>query len=133
LFSDPKTPQARLLLNSKANCSFGKNVQQGSRVSLIIYEIIPWGLLGREGITRPCSTLSLSHIYLIKHTETSEFVYPRKVFLSVLRKYVYLCQDAMPQLLEPKKCYEWFWVAWDAIPQPIFKPLQQLLDHGYKP
>lgn len=35
-------------------------------------------------------------------------------------------------MLEPKKCDGWFWVKWPDIPQPVFKPLQQMLG-SYQP
>eukprot|EP00249_Psilotum_nudum_P007860 c20871_g1_i1 orf=162-584(+) len=36
-----------------------------------------------------------------------------------------------PQNLEPDKCDGWDWVEWPHIPQPVFMPLQSLIDSGY--
>jgi 8-oxo-dGTP diphosphatase len=38
-----------------------------------------------------------------------------------------------PQLLEPEKCEQWAWFAWDNLPQPLFIPIQNLLKQGYNP
>lgn len=38
-----------------------------------------------------------------------------------------------PRVLEPEKCAEWRWCAWDAIPEPRFLSLQHLLQQGYRP
>lgn len=38
-----------------------------------------------------------------------------------------------PQNLEPDKCEGWAWFSWDALPQPLFKPLQTLVSIGWKP
>jgi hypothetical protein len=42
-------------------------------------------------------------------------------------------QDAEAVVLEPNKCRGWYWVEWGKLPGPLFKPLQQLVDHGYVP
>ena len=42
-------------------------------------------------------------------------------------------QDAEPQLLEPDKCIGWQWVQWPDVPEPVFAPLQQLLQSVYSP
>ena len=42
-------------------------------------------------------------------------------------------QDAEPQVLEPDKCVGWEWAPWDSVPQPVFLPLQLLLDSAYDP
>lgn len=40
--------------------------------------------------------------------------------------------DQTPQILEPDKTQEWRWFSQDALPSPLFSPLQQLLDRfGY--
>jgi len=43
------------------------------------------------------------------------------------------CLQGEPQRLEPHKCAGWHWVAWQALPQPLFAPLQQLVDSGWMP
>jgi 8-oxo-dGTP diphosphatase len=35
------------------------------------------------------------------------------------------------QLLEPSKCEKWEWVEWNALPQPLFKPLESLITLGH--
>jgi len=38
-----------------------------------------------------------------------------------------------PRVCEPDKCAEWQWFAWDALPSPLFLPIQHLLAQGYRP
>lgn len=35
--------------------------------------------------------------------------------------------------MEPDKCEKWEWVEWDSLPQPLFIPIQHLVDQGYNP
>ncbi len=35
-----------------------------------------------------------------------------------------------PQLLEPEKCTEWRWFAFDALSSPLFLPVSNMLAHG---
>ena len=32
-----------------------------------------------------------------------------------------------PRLCEPDKCHRWQWFPWDALPQPLFAPLENLI------
>lgn len=38
-----------------------------------------------------------------------------------------------PRTLEPDKCAGWQWFSWDALPAPLFAPLQSLVDQGFRP
>jgi 8-oxo-dGTP diphosphatase len=38
-----------------------------------------------------------------------------------------------PQLLEPEKCETWEWFPWNALPRPLFLPIENLLQTGYDP
>lgn len=44
-------------------------------------------------------------------------------------------QGADAQLMEPDKCSKWCWVMWEDLKlhKPLFQPLQQLVQRGYKP
>ncbi|CAK0783095.1 hypothetical protein CVIRNUC_006290 [Coccomyxa viridis] len=44
-----------------------------------------------------------------------------------------VAQASQPQVLEPDKCEDWIWAPWGSIPQPVFLPLQLLLDSSYSP
>ena len=33
-----------------------------------------------------------------------------------------------PEVLEPNKCERWEWFEWDNLPQPLFRPVQNLID-----
>ncbi|MFA6414724.1 MAG: NUDIX hydrolase [Candidatus Paceibacterota bacterium] len=37
------------------------------------------------------------------------------------------------KIMEPDKCDEWRWVNWDALPEPLFIPISNLLTQGYSP
>jgi 8-oxo-dGTP diphosphatase len=37
------------------------------------------------------------------------------------------------QTMEPHKCEEWRWFDWDALPRPIFLPLENVLKTGFTP
>ncbi len=48
------------------------------------------------------------------------------------RRYVTLfciarIEDQEPTVCEPAKCESWEWFSWDALPQPLFKPIQSLI------
>ena len=36
-----------------------------------------------------------------------------------------------PVVMEPEKCDEWKWFAWDDLPEPLFLPLQNLVRQGF--
>jgi 8-oxo-dGTP diphosphatase len=38
-----------------------------------------------------------------------------------------------PQNLEPQKCDGWEWFDWDALPAPLFLPLEALRQTGFRP
>ncbi len=41
--------------------------------------------------------------------------------------------EGEPQVMEPEKCFEWGWFAWDEMPEPLFLPIRHLLEQGYSP
>ena len=60
------------------------------------------------------------------------------IFPEVVRHYVtlFVCAESpqgTPLLLEPSKCAEWSWFAWHALPRPLFRPLESLLQTGFDP
>ena len=46
---------------------------------------------------------------------------------------IVLLATGTPQNLEPYKCEGWAWFRWDALPEPLFAPLQALVARGYVP
>jgi len=38
-----------------------------------------------------------------------------------------------PQTTEPDKIGDWKWFSWDALPEPLFLPLKNLLKKGFNP
>lgn len=41
--------------------------------------------------------------------------------------------SGVPDNREPHKCEGWSWFAWDALPSPLFAPLQTLVDANFRP
>ncbi|HBX16159.1 MAG: hypothetical protein UT86_C0013G0001 [Candidatus Magasanikbacteria bacterium GW2011_GWC2_40_17] len=37
------------------------------------------------------------------------------------------------KIMEPEKCEQWGWFAWDNIPRPLFIPLDNLIKQGFNP
>jgi len=60
------------------------------------------------------------------------------IFPSEQKHYVTLfiiadCPAGTPELLEPAKCEGWVWCDWAALPEPLFLPLQNLLQQRFNP
>lgn len=60
------------------------------------------------------------------------------LFVAERRHYVtlYVIADAPqgdPVVREPEKCAEWRWCEWDALPGPLFLPIENLRAQGYRP
>jgi 8-oxo-dGTP diphosphatase len=60
------------------------------------------------------------------------------VFLEAGEQYVtvfVIAREASGTLenCEPHKCEGWSWFAWQALPEPLFPPLQSLLETGFTP
>lgn len=51
------------------------------------------------------------------------------VTLFVLAEYV----EGEAQVREPHKCERWAWFGWEALPHPLFLPIENLLKQGYSP
>lgn len=43
------------------------------------------------------------------------------------------CPDAEPTVMEPQKCARWAWFRWNAMPSPLFTPLERLIASGFAP
>ncbi len=64
--------------------------------------------------------------------------YSENIFTSVGHHYVTLfaiarCDVGEAQNCEPDKCEGWQWFEWTSMPEPLFAPLQSLLDSGFTP
>jgi 8-oxo-dGTP diphosphatase len=60
------------------------------------------------------------------------------IFLKEQKHYVTLfvvadCDSGEPKVMEPDKYENWQWFDWDALPQPLFLPIQNLLEQGFDP
>jgi 8-oxo-dGTP diphosphatase len=54
---------------------------------------------------------------------------PHYVTLFVIADYV----SGEPRAMEPAKCEGWSWHAWDALPRPLFLPIENLLKQNFSP
>ncbi len=54
-----------------------------------------------------------------------------KHYITIFMKAKYLSGDV--RILEPEKCLDWEWFAWESVPSPQFPPLRQLIMSGYHP
>ena len=43
------------------------------------------------------------------------------------------CPDGEPTVMEPHKCARWAWFRWNAMPAPLFTPLERLIATGFAP
>jgi 8-oxo-dGTP diphosphatase len=43
------------------------------------------------------------------------------------------CPNGEPTVMEPHKCARWAWFPWDAMPAPLFTPLDRLRATGFHP
>lgn len=62
----------------------------------------------------------------IRQGPISEDLFPNenKHYITIIMMADYI--DGEPQLLEPDKCTQWQWFAWDALPSPLFLTLINL-------
>lgn len=67
-------------------------------------------------------------------------VYPgpwtHDVFSSENKHYITLfmmsaCKEGEVKVLEPNKCAKWVWFYWEALPMPLFLPMQSLIKLGH--
>jgi 8-oxo-dGTP diphosphatase len=61
--------------------------------------------------------------------------YTNDIFVTEGRHYITLFVIAAyaggtPEVREPDKCAQWAWFTWDALPQPLFLPVENLIAHG---
>jgi len=61
--------------------------------------------------------------------------YTNDIFAAERRHYITLFVIAhyiggTPEVCEPKKCAQWAWFTWDALPQPLFLPVANLVRQG---
>lgn len=68
---------------------------------------------------------------------TGQGPFTNDVFTAEDRHYVTLfmlaeSDDGEPRVMEPDKCERWAWFAWDALPAPLFLPIVNLLEAGFR-
>lgn len=62
--------------------------------------------------------------------------YTNDIFKKDNKHYITLFVTAQtkgePQVLEPDKCETWLWFDWDELPKPLFLPVKQLQESGFR-
>jgi len=74
----------------------------------------------------------------LKIKNTQKAVYTEDFFKEEDKHYLTMLvttdwESGEPELLEPEKCEEWRWFAWNELPEPLFLPMQNHIKQGYKP
>lgn len=64
--------------------------------------------------------------------------YTEDVFAAEGKHYVTLfavaeAAEGTPEVREPERAAEWGWFSWDALPEPLFTPVVNLLATGFRP
>jgi len=64
--------------------------------------------------------------------------YTRDVFEKEDKQYITLfviadLQSGEPKVMEPDRCLEWQWFGWDDLPEPLFLPMENLLQLDFNP
>ena len=76
------------------------------------------------------TSLVLSSIKLGPYTN-DVFAQDKKHYVTLFALAEYGQGEAV--VMEPDKCSEWGWFEWKDMPQPLFLPIQHLLEQGYSP
>ncbi len=74
----------------------------------------------------------------VEITNLRRATYTNDVFDAERKHYITLFITAdhssgVPRVYEPEKCVEWKWFAWENLPEPLFLPIQNLLEKGFTP
>jgi len=74
----------------------------------------------------------------LKIKNIQKAVYTEDFFRSEDKHYITMLvttdwESGEPELREPEKCEEWKWFLWEELPEPLFLPLKNHINQGYKP
>ncbi|KAJ8448207.1 hypothetical protein Cgig2_025131 [Carnegiea gigantea] len=54
-------------------------------------------------------------------------------YVTIFMRSVQADDDEVPQNMEPEKCDGWDWYEWEDLPQPLFWPLEKMVNSGFNP
>ncbi|OVA06765.1 NUDIX hydrolase domain [Macleaya cordata] len=58
---------------------------------------------------------------------------PAAHYVTIFVRAVLKEETQMPQNMEPTKCDGWDWYEWEHLPQPLFRPLEVMVQSGFNP
>ena len=76
------------------------------------------------------TNLVVTNVHVVAITNDI-FVQERRHYITIFMVCDYAGGDL--KTMEPDKCVEWQWFAWDALPRPLFLPLENLLKTDFNP
>lgn len=85
-----------------------------------------------------CATRETSEETGIKIKNIRPVRFTNDIFEKEQKHYItlFMLSDYMSgdvKVMEPDKCERWDWFSWDKMPTPLFIPIQNLLEQGYRP
>ena len=119
--------QGRVLLGRRLSRSHGAGTWQ-----------FPGGHLEAFEEVETCAAREVEEETGLRITGLQRGPFTNDHFPAEQRHYVtlYMIADAAdgePVVREPEKCAEWRWCEWDALPTPLFLPIENLRSQGYRP
>ncbi len=98
---------------------------------------MPGGHLEFGESIEQCASREVEEETGLKLTRISHAAYTNNVFKDEGKHYVTLFvlghgAQGEPRLCEPNKCAGWGWYLWNALPAPLFPPLETLVQLGFK-
>lgn len=118
---------------------FGQSISQS-----FVYNIISWfwprdspisGESFEECAAREVKEETGLDIDRIEFLTVTNNVFPanQSHYVTILMRAVSADPHQLPQNLEPHKCSGWDWYEWNNLPEPLFGPLEKMVQGGFSP
>lgn len=130
--SHPSLGVAAIILHQQ-QCLFGHRVSEQPHCWQLPGGLIEMGETPNQAIYREVfeeTNLEIEQEQII--SITNNIFSPDQHSISII--FTAICKNPTKlTVMEPNKCSNWQWIDWDQLPQPLFLPLQHLVDSGYDP